>query len=114
VKFETKAFGAQQVSLHSSFPCTASHSQPKQTGPQALTLAVDNLTLQQQQEDEDVELQDEAPGVDRGAGRGNRGHGFVELGARRAYPQQQDDGLGKPKFSIPKFEGDPDVEEYLT
>ncbi|KAK1594500.1 hypothetical protein QYE76_018803 [Lolium multiflorum] len=81
---------------------------------QTLTLAIDNMTLQQQQEDEDVELQDEAPGVGRGAGRGNRGHGFVELGARRAYPQQQDDGLGKPKFSIPKFEGGADVEEYLT
>ncbi|KAK1644214.1 hypothetical protein QYE76_062019 [Lolium multiflorum] len=81
---------------------------------QALTLAVDNLTLQQHQEDEDVELQDEAPSVGRGAGRGNRGRGFVELGACRVYPQQQDDGLGKPKFSIPKFEGGADVEEYLT
>ncbi|KAK1685873.1 hypothetical protein QYE76_046721 [Lolium multiflorum] len=81
---------------------------------QALTLAVDNLTLQQQQEDKDVELQDEAPGVGRGARCGNRGRGFVEPGARRAYPQQQDDGLGKPKFSIPKFEGGADDEEYLT
>ncbi|KAK1642522.1 hypothetical protein QYE76_060327 [Lolium multiflorum] len=76
---------------------------------QALQLAVDNLTQQQQQEDEDPEIQD-----DRGVGRGNRGHGFVELGARRVPPQQHDDGLGKPKFSIPKFEGGDDVEEYLT
>ncbi|KAK1670432.1 hypothetical protein QYE76_058591 [Lolium multiflorum] len=82
---------------------------------QALTLAVENLTQQQQQqpEEEDVELQDEARGVGRGVGRGNRGRGFVELGARRV-PPQQDDGLGKPKFSIPKFEGGADVEEYLT
>jgi hypothetical protein len=33
VKFETAAFSAQQLSLHSSFPCTASQPQPKQTGP---------------------------------------------------------------------------------
>src|SRR3954469_15842572 len=26
---------------------------------------------------------------------------------------QQEDGLGKPKFSLPKFEGSNDVEEYL-
>ncbi|KAK1608161.1 hypothetical protein QYE76_031834 [Lolium multiflorum] len=81
---------------------------------QVLTIVVDNLTQQKQQEDEDPELQDEAHGVGRGVGRGNRGRGFVELGARRVLPQQQDDGLGKPKFSIPKFEGGADVEEYLT
>ena len=35
------------------------------------------------------------------------------LGARRV-PVQEDDGLGKPKFSLPIFEGSTDVEEYLT
>ncbi|KAK1595652.1 hypothetical protein QYE76_017286 [Lolium multiflorum] len=57
-----------------------------------------------------------AQGMGRGVGRGlPRGvnRGFVEIGARRV-PQQQDDGLGKPKFSIPRFEGGTDVEEYLT
>ncbi|KAK1595419.1 hypothetical protein QYE76_007719 [Lolium multiflorum] len=57
-----------------------------------------------------------AHGMGRGVGRGlPRGvnRGFVEIGARRV-PQQQDDGLGKPKFSIPRFEGGTDVEEYLT
>ncbi|KAK1681385.1 hypothetical protein QYE76_042233 [Lolium multiflorum] len=32
----------------------------------------------------------------------------------RVPPQPQDDGLGKLKFSIPRFEGTTDVEEYLT
>ncbi|KAK1698084.1 hypothetical protein QYE76_014781 [Lolium multiflorum] len=81
---------------------------------QILTIVVDNLTQQQQQEDEDPELQDEARGVGRGVGCGNRGRGFVELRARCVPPTQQDNGLGKPKFSIPKFEGGADVEEYLT
>jgi hypothetical protein len=53
----------------------------------------------------------------RGNGRSNGhpvcGRGFVHLGAQRV-PIQQDDGLGKPKFSIPRFEGGPDIEEYLT
>ena len=65
----------------------------------------------------------------RGGGRGDRGRGgragaglgrgFAPIGARRhldfpAAPQnREDDGLGKPKFSIPQFTGSPDVEEYL-
>ncbi|KAK1677042.1 hypothetical protein QYE76_037890 [Lolium multiflorum] len=81
---------------------------------QVLQLAVENLTQQQQHhEDEDAELQDEAPGVGRGVGRGNRGRGFVELG-RHGRGFEEENELGKPKFSIPKFEGGADVEEYLT
>jgi hypothetical protein len=79
---------------------------------QDLHLVVENLT-QQQQEEEDPELQDEAPDAGRGVGRGNRAHGFVEL-RRQGRGFEEEDGLGKPKFSIPKFEGGPDVEEYLT
>jgi hypothetical protein len=33
VKLRTAAFSTQQLSLHSSFPHTASQLQPKQTGP---------------------------------------------------------------------------------
>ncbi|KAK1630306.1 hypothetical protein QYE76_004621 [Lolium multiflorum] len=76
---------------------------------QALHLAVENLTNQQQKEDEDLA---EAPSG-RGAGRGNLGRGFAELG-RHGHGLDEEDGLGKPKFSIPKFEGGADVEEYLT
>ena len=76
---------------------------------QVLQLAVDNLPQQQQQEEEDPELQDEA----RGIGRGNRGRGFVEL-ERHGRGFDEEDGLGKPKLPIPKFEGGADVEEYLT
>ncbi|KAK1613311.1 hypothetical protein QYE76_036984 [Lolium multiflorum] len=71
---------------------------------QTLQLAVENLTNQQQQQDEDP---DEVPG------RGNRPRGWAPLG-RHGRGQDEEDGLGKPKFSIPKFEGGADVEEYLT
>ncbi|KAK1664797.1 hypothetical protein QYE76_052956 [Lolium multiflorum] len=81
---------------------------------QTLQLAVDNLTNQQQQQDddEDPELQDDAHNA-RGAPRGNRPRGWAPLG-RNGRGQDEEDGLGKPKFSIPKFEGGADVEEYLT
>ncbi|KAK1611795.1 hypothetical protein QYE76_035468 [Lolium multiflorum] len=57
--------------------------------------------------------EDEAPNANRGAGRGNRDRGFAEL-RRPGRGFEEEDGLGKPKFSIPKFEGGADVEEYLT
>ncbi|KAK1680840.1 hypothetical protein QYE76_041688 [Lolium multiflorum] len=76
---------------------------------QVLQMSVKNLTNQQQQEDDDPDLQDEAPGV----GHGNCGRGFAELG-RHDRGFEEEDGLGKPKFSIPKFEGGADVEEYLS
>ncbi|KAK1611213.1 hypothetical protein QYE76_034886 [Lolium multiflorum] len=47
------------------------------------------------------------------APRGHRPRGWVPLG-RNGRGQDEEDGLGKPKFSIPKFEGGADVEEYLT
>ncbi|KAK1683229.1 hypothetical protein QYE76_044077 [Lolium multiflorum] len=78
-----------------------------------LRLAVENLTQQQQEEDdEDPELQDDAHNA-RGAPRGNRPRGFAEL-RRPGRGFEEEDGLGKPKFSIPKFEGGADVEEHLT
>ncbi|KAK1613154.1 hypothetical protein QYE76_036827 [Lolium multiflorum] len=79
----------------------------------ALRLAVENLTAQQQQDnDDDLEFQDDAHNA-RGAPRGNRPRGWVPLG-RNGRGHDEEDGLGKPKFSIPKFEGGADVEEYLT
>jgi hypothetical protein len=99
-----------------------------QASIQALTTAVGEIrTMVQQQPppDEDGSVQGDnaeaanaqGRGVGRGLGRGVgdafRGRGFVPVGAQRV-PQQQDDGLGKPKFSIPRFEGGTDVEEYLT
>ncbi|KAK1696223.1 hypothetical protein QYE76_012920 [Lolium multiflorum] len=74
-----------------------------------------NLTVlqqQQQEDDDDPELEDDAHNA-RGAPRGHRPRGWVPLG-RNGRGQDEEDGLGKPKFSIPKFEGGADVEEYLT
>ncbi|KAK1696997.1 hypothetical protein QYE76_013694 [Lolium multiflorum] len=77
-----------------------------------IRLAIENLTAQQQQQqddDEDPELEDDAHNA-RGAPRGHRPRGWVPLG-RNGRGQDEEDGLGKPKFSIPKFEGGADVEE---
>ena len=61
--------------------------------------------------------------VGRGDGRGaaHPGRGGAPIGrARRLFDNvghaaiRDDDGLGKPKFSIPKFEGSIDVEEYIN
>jgi hypothetical protein len=62
-----------------------------------------------------------------GRGNGGRGagippgRGFAPLGAHRRFDDdfaqpvnRDDDGLGKPKFTIPKFVGSTDVEEYLN
>jgi hypothetical protein len=38
LKFRTAAFPAQQLCVHSSFSCTVSHRQPKQTGPERKTV----------------------------------------------------------------------------
>ncbi|KAK1667972.1 hypothetical protein QYE76_056131 [Lolium multiflorum] len=76
-----------------------------------LRLAVENLTAQQQQQqqqdEEDPDLQDDAHNA-RGAPRGNRPRGFAEL-RRPGRGFEEEDGLGKPKFSIPKFEGGADL-----
>ena len=49
-----------------------------------------------------------------GRGRGALGQPrHLHMGARRV-PREDDDGLGRPKLSIPRFEGTTDVEEYLT
>ena len=54
-----------------------------------------------------------APG--RGRGHAGRGRGFAPLGPRHVPVQPQpEDPLGKPRFSIPSFDGQGDVEDYLT
>ncbi|KAK1648829.1 hypothetical protein QYE76_066634 [Lolium multiflorum] len=84
-----------------------------------MRLATENLTAQQQQQQQQQQDDDEDPGLEddahnaRGAPRGHRPRGWVPLG-RNGRGQDEEDGLGKPKFSIPKFEGGADVEEYLT
>ena len=70
-------------------------------------------------DDGSVHADNEVPNVQaNGRGRGNhpgRGRGFVPIGRAQRLPlQAADDGLGKPKFSIPSFEGSTDPEEYLT
>ncbi|KAK1648124.1 hypothetical protein QYE76_065929 [Lolium multiflorum] len=78
-----------------------------------MRLAIENLTAQQQQDDdEDPELDDDVHNA-RGAPRDYRPRGRAPLG-RNGRGKDEEDGLGKPKFSIPKFEGGADVEEYLT
>ncbi|KAK1684767.1 hypothetical protein QYE76_045615 [Lolium multiflorum] len=69
-----------------------------------LQMSIENLTNRQQQQHED---DDEVPG------RGDRPRGWAPLG-RNGRGHDEEDGFGKPKFSIPKFEGGADVEEYLT
>jgi hypothetical protein len=49
----------------------------------------------------------------RGRGLGQQGRLPPVLGARCVIPAE-DDHLGKPKFSITKFDGEDDVEDYLT
>jgi hypothetical protein len=66
-------------------------------------------------------------GGNGGRGNGGRGagippgRGFAPLGARRRFDDDfaqpancYDDGLGKPKFTVPKFVGFTDVEEHLN
>ncbi|KAK1678437.1 hypothetical protein QYE76_039285 [Lolium multiflorum] len=76
-----------------------------------MRLAIENLTAQQQQQDDD-----EDPDL-------KMTHTMLVVrlvvivlvaGFHLARGQDEEDGLGKPKFSIPKFEGGADVEEYLT
>ena len=50
-----------------------------------------------------------------GRGRGHaRGRGFAPVQPRRVAQPQEEDPLGKPRFSIPSFDGQGDVEDYLT
>ena len=91
-----------------------------QTSIQQLTTSVNGLRVAVEQRHRDGHGDDDSVHGDNEHMLGNNGRGRglgvrppPHLGARRV-PLQEDDGLGKPKFTIPKFEGTPDVEEYLT
>ena len=95
-----------------------------QTSIAQLTTAVNGLRTTVEQrfqgdpEDDASVHGDHAPPFSANAnGRGRGGaNGRQPPPIHRAQRvvQLEDDGLGKPKFSIPKFEGSTDVEEYLT
>ena len=93
-----------------------------QTELHTLTEAVNNLRLaieQPRQEDFDDadSVHDNDDQLVNGRGRGigqGRGRGFAPVHARRVAQPQEDDALGKPRFSIPSFDGQGDVEDYLT
>ena len=90
-----------------------------------LTTAVNGLraTVEQRMQgdpEDDASVHgDHAPPFGAHANANGRGRGGVNgrrppiIRAQRV-PAPKDDSLGKPKFSIPKFEGSKDVEEYLT
>src|SRR4051812_49420523 len=94
-----------------------------QASIQQLTTSVTGLrdALAQRQQgghDDDGSFHGDNDNLRVNPGRGCGGHGQFRqpnfgLGARR-LPVQDDDILSKPKFSIPKFEGSTDVEDYLT
>ncbi|KAK1648955.1 hypothetical protein QYE76_066760 [Lolium multiflorum] len=76
-----------------------------QASIQALTNTVDQIRTMVQQ-------QPQQPFDEDGSVNGDNAD--AAAAQARRVPLQQDDGLGKPKFSIPRFEGGTDVEEYLT
>jgi len=94
-----------------------------QASVQALTRSVNGLRLAVEQRPQD-NLADDASvhgdneqilGHGRGGGLPGRGRGFAQPRAQHVpRNDQQEDGLGKPKFSIPRFDGMGDVEDYLT
>ena len=94
--------------------------------------AAHHAQLQQANRDQQAPHEPVVAGQDGGRGNGGRGgghatampvgRGFAPLGARRRFDNdafaqpanRDDDGLGKPNFTVPKFVGSTDVEEYLN
>jgi hypothetical protein len=91
-----------------------------QTSIQQLTTSVNGLrvAIEQRQHEghgDDDSVQGDNLNVNgRGRAPPLQGRGFAQVGRAQRVPLQDDDGLGKPKFTIPRFEGSTDVEEYLT
>ena len=83
----------------------------------AIRLALEQPCQENFDDDASVHNDNEDMMIDGlGRGRGHaRGRGFAPVHARRVPAQPQDeDALGKPRFSIPSFDGQGDVEDYLT
>jgi len=116
--------------VHMTVDATAANVTTLQTQMTALAASLEQLTtsvtriqavLDQRQQggnDNDGSVHGDNDNLRANHVRGRGGQGQIRqpnfgLGARR-LPVQDDDILSKPKFSIPKFEGSTDVEDYLT
>ncbi|XP_071678893.1 uncharacterized protein [Lolium perenne] len=92
-----------------------------QTSIQQLTTSVNGLrvTVEQRHHEDHGDVDSVHGDNENMMGNNGRGRGFPGQGrppppGARRVPFQEDDGLGKPKFTIPRFEGSTDAEDIVT